>query len=114
MKLKYYVYHLPDECHKIVTRSTLTGRQLSRNRNKARPLLREECHKFVTRFFNNGHPIPGAFSSDRLEYKRSNFEQILRISGTYCYLLFLKKVMRNNKINSTDKIYDVNCLFIQY
>ena len=37
---------------------------------------------------NNGHPLPGAFSSDRLEYKRSNFEQILRCSGTYGYLLF--------------------------
>ena len=25
-----------------------------------------------------------------------------------------KKVMRSNKINSTEKIYDVNCLYIQY
>ena len=37
---------------------------------------------------NKGHPLPGAFSSDRLEYKRSNFEQVLRSSSTYCYLLF--------------------------
>ena len=25
-----------------------------------------------------------------------------------------KKVMRNNKINSTEKIYDVDCVYIQY
>ena len=76
MKL-WHVRPLPvDKCHETVTLATL---------------LRDECHEFVTHFFNNGHPLPGAFSSDRLEYKHSNFEQILSSSGTYYYLLFFLK-----------------------
>ena len=51
----------------------------------------DECHEFVTRFFNNGHPLPGAFSSDRLEYERSNLNKYCAVVVHIIAICFSKK-----------------------
>ena len=84
---------------------TLT-RRVSRNRDTrdpysvtksrhARPLLRDECHEFVTRFFNNGHPLPGAFSSDQLSISAQTLNKYCAVVVHIATCFSKKKVMRN-------------------
>ena len=93
-------WHLGDTpSETIVTRATL---------------FRDECQEFVTRFFNNRHPLPGAFSSDRLSISAQILNKYCAVVVHIATCFSKKKVMRNIIINSIEKIYDVNCLYIQY
>ena len=78
-------------------------RQVSRNHDR-HDLYSDECHEFVTRFFNNGHPLPGTFSGDRLSISAQTLNKFCAVVVhiATCFS-FKKKVMRNNKINSIEK-----------
>ena len=78
-------------------------------------LLRDECHEFVTRFFINGHPYHALFLAIGSSISSQTLNKYCEVVGYILLLAFLlKKVMHNNKINSAEKMYDVNWLYIQY
>ena len=66
----------------------------------------------MTRFFNKGHPLPGAFSSDRYSISAQALNKYSAVMILAAIYFSTKKKRIITKSNS--EIYDVNSLYIKY